>query len=367
MRIFYDHPIFTIQIYGGVSRYFHEIIPRIAAMRDSRVSVFMGLHLNRFGLERHRDRFAHFAGLRLPAMSKAHRFIRAADDIAADWFTAAHDFDVFHSTYFRTRPTSPARVRITTVHDLMQERIPESFGLPRSQCEWIRKFTLAFDGLICVSHNTARDVMHYWKVPRHKIAVVHHGNSLHGLRSGERIVERPYLLYVGMRHEYKGFRRLLETYARLPGVRDSFDLVCTGAGAFNAAEMDQIERLGLAQRVRFVRGGDDRRLVTLYSHAAALVYPSLYEGFGIPILEAFGCGCPVVSSDRSSLPEVGGDAALYFDPEQPDDMAAKLSRILEDQALRTRLIRAGREREKQFTWESAARQTREFYQRILEG
>jgi glycosyltransferase involved in cell wall biosynthesis len=141
-------------------------------------------------------------------------------------------------------------------------------------------------------------------------------------------------------------------------------LVCAGGGTFSKQEIREIERLHLSGRVIQIPS-DDALLAYLYSKAQAFVYPSLYEGFGIPILEAFACGCPAIVSNRSSLPEVGGDAAQYFDPENLASLVTALSEVLNNNNAADRMREKGLERVKLFSWNDTAHKTLETYKKVI--
>ncbi|MDP9052031.1 MAG: glycosyltransferase family 4 protein, partial [Acidobacteriota bacterium] len=176
---------------------------------------------------------------------------------------------------------------------------------------------------------------------------------------------RPFLLYVGSRLTYKNFERLLEAFAASPLLKNDFDLVCFGGGAFTSKEISLFQQLGLSDECCCQVSGDDATLAALYGSARAFVYPSLYEGFGIPPLEAMSFNCPVVCSGLSSIPEVVGNAAEMFDPYDPESIQKAIERVATDEVLRETLVSRGRERVKQFSWERCAKETLDVYSRVL--
>ena len=176
---------------------------------------------------------------------------------------------------------------------------------------------------------------------------------------------QPFLLYVGLREGYKNFEGLLRAYSASPTLKNGYDLVCFGGGPFNHTECDIIDSLGLnANSVRHASGNDDK-LASYYRAARAFVFPSLYEGFGIPPLEAMHYGCPVACSNTSSIPEVVGDAGLYFDPHDLESVKFTLQKIVSDDQLRKDLITSGNERIKQFSWKKCAEETLAIYSKVL--
>ncbi len=171
----------------------------------------------------------------------------------------------------------------------------------------------------------------------------------------------PYFLYVGQRSGYKNFARLLNAYASLPRIRNEFDLISFGTNAFTPQEKEAIHSLGLdPMRVRHL-SGDDASLAYLYRKATAFVYPSLYEGFGLPPLEAMSLGCPVLCSNTSSMPEVVGDAGLFFDPLDSEAIRQAMESVASSLELRRDLISRGTQRVKSFSYDRCAAETLAVY------
>ena len=171
-------------------------------------------------------------------------------------------------------------------------------------------------------------------------------------------LDRPFVLNVGTIEPRKNLTRLIEAYARAPR-RKEFDLVIAGGPGWMYDDIYHApEKFGVSERVRFLGFVPDETLPALYSLCTCFVYPSLYEGFGLPVLEALACGAPVVTSKTSSLPEVAGAAAVLIDPRDTEDLAAALARVLEDGSLRTELAQRGLKQARRFSWEASARQLR---------
>jgi glycosyltransferase involved in cell wall biosynthesis len=176
--------------------------------------------------------------------------------------------------------------------------------------------------------------------------------------------ERPYFLYVGLRGSYKNFDNALKAYASRGLLRKNFDLIAFGADEFSVKDSESIRSLGLTHSQVRRLSGDDVLLGRLYGNATALIYPSLYEGFGIPPLEAMSYGCPVLCGNTSSIPEVVGEAGLYFDSANIDSIADAMERIATGPKLRSDLVALGRERVKQFSWDRCAARTLEVYREL---
>jgi glycosyltransferase involved in cell wall biosynthesis len=177
-------------------------------------------------------------------------------------------------------------------------------------------------------------------------------------------LSRPYLLYVGQRSGYKNFDQLLAAYAASPALHKNYDLIAFGGGVWTAAERKSIEELFLYGKVKQLQGGDGT-LADLYANAAVFVYPSLYEGFGIPPLEAMSFGCPVACSQTSSIPEIVGDASIFFDPNSSESISRALETIVTDQVLARDLVARGRIQIQLFSWDRCAQETLEVYRGLM--
>jgi len=173
----------------------------------------------------------------------------------------------------------------------------------------------------------------------------------------------PYILYVGQRFGWKNFKALLSAYCNCESIRNDFALICFGGTEFTRDELAIMEKSKIAHRIRRV-AGPDSLLATYYTHASLLVYPSRYEGFGLPVLEAMHHGCPVLISKTSSLPEVAGSAAMYFDPETHDELCEKMPICLYDSEQRNAMKQKGYEQEKKFSWDRCAKETLDYYKQI---
>ena len=261
-------------------------------------------------------------------------------------------------------PLLHPRASVVTVHDLgyLRERAAHSRSTRAMLDLTTRWNALAAAHIIAVSGATADDLVSHYRVNRAKIRVVHSGVRLDRFQPVdstdvlERLgISRPYLLFVGTVQPRKNIVRLVEAFETLPG--SDVQLVIAGKTGWLAEPIEQRIRSSPAAR-RIVRLGyvESADLPALYSGAAAFVLPSLYEGFGMPVLEAMACGTPVITSDVSSLPEIAGDAAVLVDPHDPAAIARAMQRVLAPDE-RERLREAGLCRAATFTWDRTARET----------
>jgi len=291
--------------------------------------------------------------------------------------------DVFHSPDFTLPPVWRARA-VLTVHDLSFLRVPECFtgALRRYLERVVPRSVRRADHVIADSHSTKRDLVELLGTPAGKVTVIHSGveprfrpiidrAALGPVRQRYDLPER-FIISVGTLQPRKNFATLVEAFARLksetgnwkPGARSLKLVIAGGRGWLYEEIFARVEALGLQGDVLFPGFVADEDLPALYNLAEAFVLPSLYEGFGLPPLEAMACGTPVVTSNVSSLPEVVGDAGLMVEPADVESLAVAIERVLEDGGLRREMVQRGLARAKEFTWERAARRLLGVYTRM---
>jgi glycosyltransferase involved in cell wall biosynthesis len=222
--------------------------------------------------------------------------------------------------------------------------------------------------IIAVSENTKKDIIRFFSIDTNKIEVIYHGAPFDmNSNSNDKInIDLPekYIVFVGSRGGYKNYDLFVEAVTSLLAKDNELKVVCVGDGNFKKIEKEKFKRLNITNKVYQYSVNDDI-LTYLYKKAMVFVFPSLYEGFGIPILEAFSCGCPVLASHTSSLPEVAGDAAIYFDPTNKLSILSSIQKVIYDDNLRNQLIYKGYQRVKKFTCEKTAEKTKSLYESIL--
>ena len=247
---------------------------------------------------------------------------------------------------------------------MVHEKFAHIYPSPKSFREQKAKVIKGATRIIAISENTKKDIIEILGVAPEKIDVVYHGTSMKPF-SGEYQLKLPnkYLLYVGDRAAYKNFQRFIEVFSELHKQDPELYLVYTG----NKLEESEIKQLPLGiEKYTIHVKASDKALSELYTRALLFVYPSLYEGFGIPILEAYACHCPIAISDTSCFPEVAGEAAAYFDPYSKESMYRTILKVIYDKENRQRLIELGNTRLKRYSWEKAALETQKTYQKAIE-
>jgi glycosyltransferase involved in cell wall biosynthesis len=309
------------------------------------------------------------AGLKLvpfPAMRKVRLwrtgiFLYATKLIKSDALFLPYPMPVY---------VKPKRLAIT-IHDLIPLLFPQFY---RSERLLTHSYTSSIDqaDLILTDSEQSKADMMLRGVPGDKIRVAPLGfdSNLFYPRADDPAysqevlrrygVRRPYLLHVGQRMPHKNVERLVEAFGHLSRTRRDFgcQLVLAGGQLWETQElMDLAGERTIFERIVLTGRIPDSHLALLYRQAALFVMPSLYEGFGLPLLEAMACGVPTISSNRSSLPEVGGEATVYFNPESAEEMAGAVEQVLTDSDLREKLVELGLSRAKQFSWDDCARKT----------
>jgi glycosyltransferase involved in cell wall biosynthesis len=216
--------------------------------------------------------------------------------------------------------------------------------------------------LIAISENTKMDIVNLFKIDPGKIDVIYHGYNAPEKKNSVNKLGR-YILFVGKRCGYKNFTRFAKAASILMNKDRDLKLICAGM-PFTTEEISELKTLNILSKTK-VFGVSEEGLNNLYAHARAFVYPSLYEGFGMPILEAFANNCPVCLSNTSSMPEVAGDAGIYFDPKNEESILNAIEKVIYDTDFSERIITAGNDRLKKFSWKFCAEQTTNSYFKTL--
>jgi glycosyltransferase involved in cell wall biosynthesis len=369
LKIVFDHQIFTLQRYGGISRYFVRLAQGLLA-QGHQADVVAPLYVNRY-LKDLPTQCVHGLALeRHPP--KTARLFMLVNDYLSKVVMRSMNVDLLHETNYSAKPVSPSgNGRVITVHDMIHEKFAAEFPVRDDTSKRKRLSVARADHIICISQSTKNDLCTLFDVPEWKVSVVHHGFERFERRyvaipgAASRTV-RPFLLYVGARGGYKNFAGLLKAVAARSELKNTFDVVAFGGDAFNASELALITQLGYGSQAVRQQGGDDTLLGNLYSSAAAFVYPSIYEGFGLPPLEAMAHECPVVTSNSSSMPEVVGNAGAYFDPMDFDAQAEAICSVVFDEQRRSELTQLGQKRLALYSWERCAIETQAVYQKVLQ-
>ncbi|GHS88539.1 hypothetical protein AGMMS49957_10230 [Synergistales bacterium] len=366
MRALYDYSIFQ-QKYGGVSKCFYELIVHLLKYEDLDIDLFMGFFINEYGLESFKGKFSGYFGRKVPVVPRTGFIRRFASQIFWRNFESRSSQDkncIYHHTYYDS-PKADVSWNIFTVHDFTHERLNDYFQNDNTPSLKREAFQIA-NALICISEATKKDMLELYDIDSScKVSVIHWGcnNLADSPTANIKLPDAPYLLFVGPRWSYKNFIALLDAYAQDASLKKDFVIVCLGP-EFSGSEQAMFSERGVSDRIFRYSGGDDV-LAALYKNAHIFVYPSLYEGFGLPLLEAMSCECPVVAGNASSIPEITGDAAALFDVSSNESLREVLYKLAYNDNVRESLKIAGKERCKLFSWERCAKETYELYKELI--
>lgn len=363
IRVEFDGAAFLQHRRSGISRYFAELVavydaaPELAVEVSTPYRYVANLHVG--AVERTFREIPLPRRLRGPVLgalnARARRRAAAADVVHAPLYDSAV-----------LARLGGARL-VTTVYDFTFEMLPELFADAGDELRRKREFIERADALVCISRSTAEDLKRFHPELDTPVVVAPLAvgdDFLHASPQRPRGLPESYLLHVGNRAAHKNTELVLETFAELGTRRPDLHLVMSGAGV--AGETQRLTDLGIADRTHLLKVSD-ADLPALYRHAAAFLFPSRYEGFGLPVLEAMAAGCPTVVSDHPALLEVAGDAAAVLPLATPGQLIGIVERILDDPAYADRLRQDGHERARQFTWRRTAELTRSAYDLALCG
>jgi len=367
LRVAFTHDIFAAQAYGGISRYFVGLVKALNDIDDFKAKIFAPLYRNVYAAQLPKSMLY---GYKIPDLRRSQRVVNAIDESISRFPLCSYRPNIIHETYYSQRPTwARNAIRVTTVYDMIHEIYPDQLGDAKYLTPLKKKAIDRCDYIFCISRKTQEDLVDIMGVDPKKTVVTHLGFDALKRSDTDDVNkdacrEKPYLLFVGRRSGYKNFEKFLRAFSYSPVLRATFNIVCFGGGKIAADERLLMTELGLREGEVTQQDGDDVALAGAYRHAAAFVYPSLYEGFGIPPLEAMSFGCPVLCSNTSSIPEVVGDAGDYFDPTNTESIRSCLENLAAHNSWRDTLIRRGYERCKMFSWERCAMVTAETYRKI---
>lgn len=385
MKALFDYQAFTLQRYGGVSKCFCELMAHFPEGYQYEIGVkstanvhLLNTHSIASNIEKAKLTLDSFlGGINFRGKGRIYSFMNSwlpyfpsSERINKSYsleLIKRGDYDVFHPTFFDSYYLKylDKKPFVFTIHDMMPELFPQYFKRNDPQIVGKRYLVDKAAAIVAVSDQTKQDIMRILGVDERKIHVVYHGSPQYKEEPIKRLVGYSYYLYMGTRGCYKNFIPMLTDFAAYWKKGYTEKLICTGP-EFSVDELTIINQLGVRDKVVHYRASDSD-VRSLYAYAVAFIYPSLYEGFGMPILEAFSCGCPVLLNRKSCFPEIAGDAALYFDS---DGHNSDLTEVLENMTAfsmekRNELIRKGYERNMLFSWTESARKLVDIYESVI--
>ena len=362
MKILYDYKIFYQQNAGGVSNYFCNLGNEISKLNEN-IRIYSPIHKNLYLKKNQYKKNKNYFISKLPTFGK--RFYESINHKLTNNLIKSFEPDIIHETYYSNKTYDKKIKTVCTVYDMINEIFPKYF--PNSKIiSKIKLDTISrSDKIICISHKTKEDLLNFFSINESKIDVVHlasgFSNKITYVNKKKKYSN--FLLFVGSRYGYKNFENFIKAYSSSLILKNNFKLLFFGGEKVGSLDQQVLKENKLNSDDVLFLDDSNSNLEFLYKNVAALIYPSLYEGFGIPILEAMTLGCPVLSSCAGSLVEIGGDGIEYFDPSEIDDISQKIEKVLFSEEILKNQIEYGIQRSKKFSWKKCAEDTLKIYKR----
>lgn len=385
MKILYDYQAFTMQYFGGVSKCFCELISNLPEDVQTKIAIKQSnnVHLKEYGLVDNLApaTFDELKFSKLLPIPGRHKLYTALNAIGlcrgAEYYNRkvsiealkSQNFDVFHPTFFESYFLKYIGNKpwVITVHDMMPELFPQYYRRRDRQILFKKKHLKEASAIVAVSETTKKDIVRLLGISPDKIDVIYHGGPEPENINEKPLIKEPYFLYVGVRDAYKNFEQTVIDFTDFHKMHKQTKLICTGSD-FSEEEVDFFKKYGIEDAVLHIKATDSQ-LKNLYANAIAFIYPSLYEGFGMPILEAYAYGCPVMLNDIEVFHEIAGNAAIYF---KSFNGSSNLSSLLEEMYkingnVRKELINKGYTQLLKYSWKRSAEQLADLYKSVLKS
>lgn len=363
IKVLFDHQIFSEQRYGGISRYFANLASEMNKDKSLSVKIAV-LYVKNYYIEHFKQPFNNRLGRWfLRKLNKRYKWNKEHSIT----LLKKGNYDIFHATYYDTYSLSYNRKpMVVTIHDMIYENSPEMFVDSEQVISQKKQMMEAAGVIIAISNFTLNQIVRIYPQYAAKTKVVYHGlpEETEAQIGSALSLPKRFILFVGSRGHYKNFEPMAKALAPLFNKQKDLELLCTGGGEFTGEEQSLLLKLGIDAQCRQLNATDED-LKFLYQHALAFVYPSSQEGFGLPMLEAFKNNCPIACSNTSCLPEIGGEAVAYFDPEQGSEILATVEKIIGDTDYANELREKGKERLKLFTMANCVANTVQVYKDLL--
>ncbi len=361
MRVVYDHQIFSLQRTGGISRYFVNLLHHLREYQEIETSLLLKYSNNLYLQDKNNSPY--LPPKVLQKQFKGNKFLLGKiNEQMVKKVLKKGEYDIFHPTYYNTYfSKTNTKPYVLTVHDMTHERFPQQFKSNHDfTLQYKEEAIINASHIIAISEHTKKDLLEFYSIPESKITVIYHGIEKEYV--GQKIDGLPlsYFLYVGERGGYKNFEVVAEALAKTKD--KTVHLICTGK-PWDSKEIGLLKNLGIENLVHHITVNDNQ-LNYLYENALSLVYPSYYEGFGYPILEAMRASCPVILSRASCFPEIGNNAARYFDPQDANELAKLMRQTIESNFNRNFWIQMGIQNFSHFSIKQSVEKTIEVYKNI---
>ncbi len=363
MKILFDYSIFFHQKYGGISRYFLNLQEQFLK-KNIDIRIFAPIHQNIFLKNNRNNNLFNIYLKNYPLLTR--KIFKTFNHFSSKIYYNIYRPEIIHKTFYEKNINKNKCKRVITVYDLIHEIYYKDYNKPNNFKPKKKAFDY-IDKIICISNNTKKDLLNFYDVDEKKVEVIHLGVQKFHDYEKKNIIEykKPFLLYVGDRLRYKNFFNFIKAYSTSTKLQKDFDIVCSGGGDITNLEKNLILNLNVdIKKIKQIEANDDQ-LSYLYKNASAFIYPSKYEGFGLPTLEDMSLGCPVISSKHSAIIETVGDAAKTFNSEDYEDIKFCIEKVVYSKQEIESLRLKGFKRVKMFSWEDCAEKTLNVYKKII--
>ena len=351
-NILFEHSIFLHQKTGGISKYIFNL-NNYLNKKNFRSLIYSPITINQNLENKNKNNIFFIRFKKIPIFFT--RIFYLINNILTLIKIFFYKPDVFHFSYYNNfflrfinKPT------VLTVYDLIHEKL-KSKNYKFYKIKLLKKV----NKIICISNKTKKDLIKYYNVSAKKISVIYHGVNQKIIRSKK----KKFILFVGNRRGYKNFDNFIKAYSKSKYLKKNFKLITFGLNNFNEYEKNLIKKYNITKNIMY-RHGNDNDLNSLYSKATVFVFPSFQEGFGLPILEAMRCGCPITCSNIEVFKEISNNSCIYFDPSNIQNIKISIEKIAKSKNLQNKLIKKGYKNIKRFTWEKCARETIKVYNNL---
>lgn len=352
MKIAFTGTIFFNQRVGGISRYYSMLAKNI----NQSCKIFSPINKNNYLKDVSNQKKISFYVKKFPN----NNFTKKINEILSNYLIKKYNPDIVHETYYSSNIANLQKYKnVVTIYDLIHEKFIQDYN--QQKLNEKKNIIQYVDHFICISNKTREDFIEYYNVPEEKVSVVYLGCDHFSKKKIiiSKTIDNPYLLFIGSRKKYKNFKVLLESLPKLK--IKNISLVCFGGEKFNKEDLQQNK-----SKVDIIHvNGNDDVLFNLITNALCFINPSLYEGFGIPNLEAMHLDCPIICSNTQVFKEICDNGALYFDPIDSESLANCIDMVIENNQLRADLKIRGKKRSEKFKWENCVNQTMNIYRKLI--
>ena len=363
MKIYFDYKIFHLQKYGGISNYFLKLYEEIYKLNPE-IRYICPIYKNVLLNKTKNKKISGMQFKYLP--SQLNLIFEKYNQVLSNKLISSNNKNIIHETYYSKYDDYKnfKGKRFCTVFDMINEKFPKYFKNNKWITEIKKRTILRSDHIFCISETTKNDLINYFNISEKKITTTLLASTINkNIKLYEKKKFENCFLFVGSRSGYKNFDRLLKAFSISKNLRKNYKIIFFGGEILSSRELNLIKELRMNDGVLFYND-NHYDLLYLYQNVKCLIFPSLYEGFGLPILEAMSVGCPVLSSDGGSLREVGGDSCIYFDPMDIEQIKDVCENFVNSEKLIPQFILKGYTRSKKFSWQKCASLTFEKYNNL---